>query len=165
MKNVLIILGLAFIGFYIYKALSKEKAKNRRVSIQDSLQTLVPINQVEKEQILSRLNEIRNRYLENLVNYEITFLAQTELEDYALAEKVNQKYPKTLSRTTIEIAPLYKQFDIKLVDECVLGLLEDFGGKDFALDQDLPSVRFEYFIREKAKEKARMLFDEFIYLN
>lgn len=165
MGNSLIIIVLIVGGLYVFRLFTKGKSKNDAAPLQKDEQSNLKLNQDEKKQIFSKLKEIRNRHLENLVNYEITLLSQTELDNQGIGEKLSQKYPKTFSRMTFNFTPLFNQHDVALVDESIKEMLDSLGAKDFESERNQPFLRFEYYIKYEAKKKARKLFDDFVNQN
>jgi hypothetical protein len=165
MGTVLIIILLIVVCYYAFRTFSNQKSGIE--TKQSKLQNLSNLesSNVEKQQIETKLEEMMGRHLENLVNYEVTLLYQTELDDYDLVKKIELKYPKTLSRMSFNFTPFYKDFDVTLVDECIVEKLNSLGAENFEIERNQPSLRFEYFIQREAKEKARKLFNDFVSQN
>lgn len=165
MGTVLIIIVLVVVCYYAFRTFSNQKARiESKKSKQQNLSNLES-NYLEKQEIETKLMEMRNLHLENLVNYEVTLLYQTELDDYELVKKIELKYPKTLSRMSFNFTPFYQDFDVTLVDECIVEKLNSFGAENFEAERNQASLRFEYFVQREAKEKARRLFDDFVSNN
>lgn len=164
MGTILIII-IAVAGYYFFHAYSSRKTTMKTLQSQMSNQSQIISNNLEKQQIENKLNEIRNKHLENLINYEVTLLYQTELDDYEIEKKLEIKYPETLSRMSFNFTPLYQEFDAIVVDECLIKKLDLLGASSYKTELNQPSLRFEYFIQREAKEKARKLFDDFVKVN
>jgi hypothetical protein len=163
--GTVIIIILVIVCYYAFKTFSNQKPRiESKKSKMQSLSNLEP-SYLEKQQIESKLKEMRDLHLENLVNYEVTLLYQTELDDYELVKKIELKYPKTLSRMSFNFTPFYQEFDVTLVDECIVEKLNSLGARNFEIKLNQPSLRFEYFIQLEAKEKARKIFDDFFRVN
>jgi len=162
MRNIVIIIVFIAFGLFVFRIFSREKSKRIKVFLVKDEQSKLKFKQKEKEQIYSKLNEIRNRHLENLVNYEMTLLYRTDLDNQNIREKLSEKYPKTFSRMTFNFTLLYNEHEVALVDDCIIEILNSLGGKDFKSELNQPFLTFEFFIKNEAKEKARKLFDDFL---
>lgn len=165
MGNGLIIIVLVAVGLYVFKSISKRKSNKDTAQLHNELQSNLKLNRDEKLKILAELKDIRNVHLEDLINYEITLLSQTKLDNQDIEEKISQKYPKTFSRMSFNFTPLYKEYDVALVDESIVEMLDSLGAKEFDSERNQPFLRFEYYIKKEAKEKALKLFYDFVKQN
>lgn len=165
MGTVLIIIVLVVFCYFAFRTFSNQKIRTE--SKQSKLQNIsnLELSNLEKQQIEAKLTEMRDLHLENLVNYEITLIYQTELDDYELVKKIELKYPKTLSRMSFNFTPLYRDFDVTLVEECIVEKLNSLGAENFEAERNQASLRFEYYIQLEAKVKARKLFNDFVRVN
>lgn len=159
MRSSAIIVSVIIIGFISYRFWMKNKTKESQLALNNNS------NRTNKDQIISNLKEMRNKHLEDFINYEMTLLYRTELEDQEVKNKLIKIYPKTYSTKPLNFSPLFQKYDAELVDSCILELLESLGAEHFEEKRNEPFLRFEYYIKQEGKASARILFDDFVKQN